>query len=160
MTYTFPAALLICVLSLCTASAVLAAPASETVPAASRQQNAPAKKVIPAKKAPSKKAAPVKKRAPVASKSKSAHEVAKTPLPPAQLDLSLPSNMVRHLQPLGTMPQPKNVPLLPPMFAEKPTDNSAFQINGRLLSNEMQLQLRNEERREVEGAALDFEFKQ
>lgn len=113
-----------------------------------------------AKKAPAKKAAPTKKRAPIASKSKSAHEVAKTQLPPAELDLSLPSNMVRHLQPLGTMPQPKNVPLLPPMFAEKPTDNSAFQINGRLLSNEMQLQLRNEERREVEGAALDFQFKQ
>ena len=67
--------------------------------------------------------------------------------------------MVRHLQPLGTMPQPKNVPLLPPMFGEKPVDNSAFQINGRLLSNEMQLQMRNEERRDVEGAALDFEFK-
>jgi hypothetical protein len=58
------------------------------------------------------------------------------------------------------MPAPKNVPLLPPMFGEKPADNSAFQINGRLLSNEMKLQLRNEERREVEGAALDFEFKQ
>ena len=45
------------------------------------------------------------------------------------------------------------------MFGEKPVDNSAFQINGRLLSNEMQLQMRNEERRDVEGAALDFEFK-
>jgi len=166
MTYTFPAALLICVLSLCNAGAVVAAPASETAPAASTQQKAPAKKVAPAKKAPvakkapAKKAAPAKKRAPIASKSKSAHEVAKTQLPPAELDLSLPSNMVRHLQPLGTMPQPKNVPLLPPMFAEKPTDNSAFQINGRLLSNEMKLQLRNEERREVEGAALEFQFKQ
>ena len=83
-----------------------------------------------------------------------------TQLPPAQLDLSLPSDMVRHLQPIGTMPKPKSVPLLPPMFGEKPTDNSAFQINGRLLSNEMKLQLRNEERREVEGAALEFEFKQ
>jgi len=160
MTYTFPAALLICLLSLGNASVVLAAPAGGAAPAANTQQKAPAKKVVPAKKAPAKKAAPAKKRAPIASKSKSAHEVAKTPLPPAQLDLSLPSNMVRHLQPLGTMPQPKNVPLLPPMFAEKPTDNSAFQINGRLLSNEMQLQLRNEERRDVEGAALDFEFKQ
>jgi len=160
MTYTFPAALLICLLSLGNAGVVLAAPAGGAAPAANTQQKAPAKKVVPAKKAPAKKAAPTKKRAPIASKSKSAHEVAKTPLPPAQLDLSLPSNMVRHLQPLGTMPQPKNVPLLPPMFAEKPTDNSAFQINGRLLSNEMQLQLRNEERRDVEGAALDFEFKQ
>ena len=40
------------------------------------------------------------------------------------------------------------------------TRAAPFQLNGRLLSNEMQLQLRNEERREVEGAALDFEFKQ
>lgn len=106
-----------------------------------------------------KKTAKVKKRAPTASKSKSAREVAQTKLAPAQLDLSLPQEMVRHLQPLGTMPQPRNVPLLPPMFDEKPVDNSAFQINGRLLSNEMQLQMRNEERRDVEGAALDFEFK-
>ncbi|SEE91261.1 hypothetical protein SAMN04490198_3494 [Pseudomonas palleroniana] len=144
-------------LILCNVGAVLAAsPVTETKPAAQAQQKTQAKKTTPAKK----KAAPVKKRAPIASKSKSAHEVAQTKLPPAQLDLSLPADMVRHLQPIGTMPKPKSVPLLPPMFGEKPTDNSAFQINGRLLSNEMKLQLRNEERREVEGAALDFEFKQ
>lgn len=137
-------------------------PVADNKPAASTQQKNPAKKPIPDKKAPAvkKKAATVKKRAPVASKSKSAHEVAQTKLPPAQLDLSLPSDMVKLLQPIGTMPKPKSVPLLPPMFAEKPADNSAFQINGRLLSNEMKLQLRNEERRDVEGAALDFEFKQ
>jgi len=161
MTSTFPAALLICLLSLC-AGVVLAAPVSERAAAVSTEHTSPvAKKTAPPPKKPiAKKATPAKKRAPVASKSKSAHEVARTKLPPAQLDLSLPSDMVRHLQPLGTMPKPKNVPLLPPMFEEKPADNSAFQINGRLLSNEMQLQLRNEERREVEGAALDFEFKQ
>ena len=39
------------------------------------------------------------------------------------------------------------------------TRQSPFQLNGRLINNEMQLQLRNEERREVEGAALEFEFK-
>jgi len=150
-------------LSLCNVGTVLAAsPVTSDKPAASSQQKPPAKKPAPAKKAPEtkKKAAAVKKRAPIATKSKSAHEVAQTKLPPAQLDLSLPSDMVRHLQPLGTVPKPKSVPLLPPMFGEKPTDNSAFQINGRLLSNEMKLQLRNEERREVEGAALEFEFKQ
>ena len=150
-------------LSLCNVGTVLAAsPVTSDKPAASSQQKPPAKKPAPAKKAPEtkKKAATVKKRAPIATKSKSAHEVAQTKLPPAQLDLSLPSDMVRHLQPLGTVPKPKSVPLLPPMFGEKPTDNSAFQINGRLLSNEMKLQLRNEERREVEGAALEFEFKQ
>ena len=150
-------------LRLCNVGTVLAAsPVTPDKSAASSQQKPPAKKPAPAKKAPEtkKKAATVKKRAPIATKSKSAHEVAQTKLPPAQLDLSLPSDMVRHLQPLGTVPKPKSVPLLPPMFGEKPTDNSAFQINGRLLSNEMKLQLRNEERREVEGAALEFEFKQ
>ena len=150
-------------LSLCNVGTVLAAaPVTQSKPVASTEQKTPAKKPAPAKKAPAakKKPAVVKKRAPVASKSKSAHEVAQTKLPPAKLDLSLPTEMVRHLQPIGTMPKPKSVPLLPPMFAEKPTDNSAFQINGRLLSNQMQLQLRNEERRDIEGAALDFEFKQ
>lgn len=161
MTYIFPAALLICLAGLCNATPVLAAPASAPIVlAAAEQKPAPAKKTVQAKKpAPVKKTAKVKKRAPTASKSKSAREVAQTKLAPAQLGLSLPQEMVRHLQPLGTMPQPRNVPLLPPMFDEKPVDNSAFQINGRLLSNEMQLQMRNEERRDVEGAALDFEFK-
>ncbi len=162
MISTFRATLVIGLLTLCNVSTLLAAaPVAENKPAASAQKS-PAKKPAPAKKAPAtqKKAVATKKRAPVASKSKSAHEVAQTTLPPAKLDLSLPPEMVRHLQPIGTMPKPKSVPLLPPMFGEKPSDNSAFQINGRLLSNEMKLQLRNEERREVEGAALDFEFKQ
>ncbi|TFY93580.1 translation initiation factor 2 [Pseudomonas nabeulensis] len=163
MTSIFRAALVIGLLSLCNVSPLLAAsPVTPNKPAASTQPKSPAKKAAPVKKAAvaKKKAAPVKKRAPIATKSKSAHEVAQTKLPAAQLDLSLPSDMVRHLQPIGTMPKPKSAPLLPPMFGEKPTDNSAFQINGRLISNEMKLQLRNEERREVEGAALEFEFKQ
>lgn len=163
MTSIFRVTLVIGLLSLCNVSGVLAAtPVGDSTPAASVEQKASVKKPTPVRKAPAtqKKAAASKKRAPVASKSKSAHEVAQTKLPPAQLDLSLPSDMVRLLQPIGTMPKPKSVPLLPPMFGEKPTDNSAFQINGRLLSNEMKLQLRNDERRDVEGAALDFEFKQ
>ena len=162
MTSIFRVTLVIGLLSLCNVGTVLAAPpVADSKPTVSAEQKPSAKKPTPAKKAPTqKKAASTKKRAPVASKSKSAHEVAQTKLPPAQLDLSLPSDMVRLLQPIGTMPKPKSVPLLPPMFGEKPTDDSAFQINGRLLSNEMKLQLRNDERRDVEGAALDFEFKQ
>ena len=159
MIYFIRAVLVISLLSLCNVGAVLAAtPVTDAKPAASGEQKTPEKKTAPVKKAPvaKKKSAAVKKRA----ASKSSREVAQTQLPPAQLDLSLPSDMVRHLQPLGTVPKPKSVPLLPQMFGEKPTDNSAFQINGRLLSNEMNLQLRNEERRDVEGAALEFEFKQ
>ncbi|WP_460134686.1 translation initiation factor 2 [Pseudomonas sp. S1_E04] len=162
MTSIVRAVVVIGLFSLCNVSTALAAaPVTEDKPVASSQQTPAAKKSASAEQAAAaKKKATKKKRAATAKKSKSAQEVAQTKLPPAQLDLSLPSDMVRHLQPLGTMPQPKSVPLLPPMFGEKPTDNSAFQINGRLLSNEMKLQLRNEERREVEGAALDFEFKQ
>lgn len=134
---------------------VVAAAAQEN-PAASATKNAPKKPVV-VKKTPAKKAAPAKKkRAPVASKSKSAHEVAKTQLPPAKLDLSLPHEMVEQLQPPGKVLSPKRESLLPSMFGEKP---GPFQLNGRLLSNEMQLPLRNE-RNEVDGAALDFEFKQ
>jgi hypothetical protein len=135
---------------------VVAAAAQEK-PAASATKN-PGKTPAVVKKAPAKKAANTrKKRAPVASKSKSAREIAKTRLPPAKLDLSLPNEMVEELKPPGTVPLPKREPLLPPMFGEKP---GPFQLNGRLLSNEMQLPLRNQERNEVEGAALEFEFKQ
>lgn len=109
------------------------------------------------KKSPGQKNATVKKRRPVASKSKSAREVAKTKLPPAKLDLSLPKDMVEDLKPKGTVELPKREAILPQMFGEK---DNGFQLNGRLLSNEMELQLRNEARRDVEGAALDFEFKQ
>ena len=138
------------------AAAVQEKPAA-SAPASKTASKAVADKKAQTKKAPQKKAAPVKKRPPIASKSKPASEVAKTRLPPAKLDLSLPKDMVQQLKPAGTVPMPKHDAILPQMFGEK---NSGFQLNGRLLSNEMQLQLRNEERREVEGAALDFEFKQ
>ncbi|MEJ3577079.1 translation initiation factor 2 [Pseudomonas fragi] len=114
-----------------------------------------------AQPAASEKKAPVKKREPIASKSRSAHDIAKKRLPSAKLDLHLPPEMVRQLRPLGTVPMPAHKPLLPNMFGEKSVEESPFQLNGRLLSNEMDLQLRNDYRRnEIEGAALDFEFKQ
>ncbi len=112
------------------------------------------KKAVPAEHSRQKT---VKKRTPVASRSKSSSEVAKTKLPPATLDLSLPKEMVQELKPKGTVSLPKHEGILPQFFGEK---TSGFQLNGRLLSNEMQLQLRNEERRDIDGAALDFEFKQ
>ena len=69
--------------------------------------------------------------------------------------------MVRQLRPLGTVPMPAHKPLLPNMFGDKTAQDSPFQLNGRLISNEMGLQLRNEARQnEIEGAALEFEFKQ
>ncbi|MHC8406393.1 translation initiation factor 2 [Pseudomonas sp. TMB3-21] len=158
----FPAVWLsICLLVTFQASSVIAAPAQEK-PAASAAPDKPAtaRKVAPAKKAtPAKKpAAKVKKRAPISSKSKSAREIAKTKLPSVPIDLSLPEDMAEELKPEGTVTLPKREPLLPQMFGDKP-GSEAFQLNGRLISNEMQLQLRNDERRDVDGAALEFEFK-
>lgn len=83
------------------------------------------------------------------------------PLPKARLDLSLPSDMVRELKPqVGGAAPIARKPLLPAMFSDKPeADDSPFQLNGRLISNEMQLQLRNDSRKEVEGAAIEFQFR-
>ncbi|KPN93977.1 hypothetical protein [Pseudomonas nunensis] len=147
----------ICLMLTAIPQGVMAAAATEK-PAASSTKATPKKPVVAKKAVPvKKKAAPIKKRAPIASKSKSASEVVKTTqLPPANLDLSLPQHMVEELKPIGTVPLPKHDGAFPQMFGDKTSD---FQLNGRLLSNEMQLQLRNEERREVEGAALEFEFK-
>ena len=151
----FPAALLLVCLFISTQPLCVMAASAQEKPAASMpsKKTAATKQTVPVKKKP----AAVKKRPPIASKSKSASEVAKTQLPSANLDLSLPKDMVEELDPVGAVPLPKREPILPQMFGDK---SSQFQLNGRLISNEMQLQLRNEERREIEGAALEFEFKQ
>jgi hypothetical protein len=85
-----------------------------------------------------------------------------TSLDNAKLDLSLPPELAKELKPVATVTPKPRKPLLPPMFGDKEesTDGGPFQLNGRLLSNEMQLQMRNDNRRDVEGAALDFKFKQ
>lgn len=87
-------------------------------------------------------------------------DVIAAPLPKPRLDLSLPLSMVGQLQPGSASDAQLHRPLLPAMFGEKPKEESPFQLNGRLLSNEMQLQLRNDSRQEVEGAAIEFQFKQ
>ena len=155
---TFSAAwLLICLsVSVQPAPAIAASAQDESSNGSSQTQettDTPVKTAEPAEK----RAEMVKSRAPIAHKSKSASEVAKTRLPSAHLDLRLPRDMVQALKPVGTVPLSPREPLLPEMFGDK---NSPFQLNGKLLNNEMQLQLRNEERREVDGALLEFEFKQ
>jgi hypothetical protein len=146
----FPAVwLLICLL-------VSVQPASVKAESVQAKPTASDAKATPKKTAPVKKPTAVKKRPPNAAKSKPASAVVKTPVPSANLDLSLPKDMVEELKPVGTVPLPKREPVLPQMFGDK---SSQFQLNGRLINNEMQLQMRNEERHEVEGAALEFEFK-
>jgi hypothetical protein len=152
-----------------------AAPAKTEV---AKKISTPAKAAAVEKKNPSANArsakvkadnAEVANRAPVASKTKPAAQVVKeTRLPKAKLDLSLPPDMVKQLTPPPNVitagnkaksPPAGSKPLLPKMFPDTNAE-SDFQLQGRLLSNEMELQLRNEARKEVDGAALDFKFKQ
>ncbi|MEI2831945.1 hypothetical protein [Pseudomonas mosselii] len=144
------------VIALCFTLPWLSAGAVQAVEPAAKAQgvhkpanNAPTK--VPAK--PVAKVKPKPKARPVSK------AVAK-PLPQPKVDLSLPKDMVKHLEPdLGGGPVVRK-PLLPSMFPTKPeSDSSPFQLNGRLISNEMQLQLRNDSRRDVEGAAIEFEFR-
>ncbi|EIK94938.1 hypothetical protein PMM47T1_19506 [Pseudomonas sp. M47T1] len=133
-----------------------AVPAKKSVKAAP-----PAKKAPAAPKKPPAKVAPVKK--PVASKTKSRKDAdaIAADLPKQKIDLTLPKSMVNTLEPqkkIDAAAPARDKSLLPSYFDEKKSED--FQLNGRLLSNELQLQRRNDNSREVEGAALDFEFKQ
>ena len=160
------AVVVLCGLGLCTSGSALAVPAPESMLVAQAQasatphRNKPAQ--APAKAKPKTKPAATKKPPARAAKSgkRKTSEVIAAPLPKARLDLSLPPEMVKDLQPPSQAEAQPRRQLLPALFGEKPASESPFQLNGRLLSNEMQLQLRNDSRQDVEGAAIDFEFKQ
>jgi len=157
-------ALLFCLAPLCFSSGALQA--ASTAPVA-----APARAVTASKAAAGKASTPpakaaVRKKAkakPVArNKRKAVSKAVAKPVPKAKLDLSLPTHLVDKLEPeVNTLSSQRRKPLLPSMFPDNPpADDSPFQLNGRLINNEMQLQLRNDSRREVEGAAIDFQFRQ
>ncbi|GLR34617.1 hypothetical protein GCM10011247_00140 [Pseudomonas plecoglossicida] len=145
-------ALIVCLAPLCLPVGVTQA----AQPVAKEQRKA----ARPAVKQTAKQTAkPVKSKARPARKPIS--KVVSEPLPNATVDLRLPAEMVKDLEPNVGTSTTRRKPLLPAMFTEKPqNDDSPFQLNGRLISNEMQLQLRNDSRREVEGAAIEFEFRQ
>ncbi|QBF26005.1 translation initiation factor 2 [Pseudomonas tructae] len=139
----------------CTSAAV-----AESAPAGKAPVTKSAK---PAAKPKQAKTPAVRKKAATKATQRSARKNAKAapaPLPKAKLDLSLPSGLVKDMKPDSQEQAPLPKPLLPYLFGEKPPSDSPFQLNGRLISNEMQLQLRNESRKDVEGAAIEFEFKQ
>ncbi|WP_411563519.1 hypothetical protein [Pseudomonas shirazensis] len=155
-------ALLFCLVPLCFSSGALQAASTAPVAApakAASKVTAGKASTRPAKAAVRKKA----KAKPVArSKRKAVSKAVAKPVPKAKLDLSLPTHLVDKLEPeVNTLSSQRRKPLLPSMFPENPpADDSPFQLNGRLINNEMQLQLRNDSRREVEGAAIDFQFRQ
>lgn len=152
--------LILCLLGLSLGTGTATAQTA-TAPATKKaQQAAAAKPAVRNKQA--KPAAP--KKAPSAKvvrhKARKPAKPVPAPLPSAKVDLSLPADLVKDLKPSTQDPVSTPKPLLPYLFGEKPPSDSPFQLNGRLLSNEMQLQLRNDARQDIEGAAIEFEFKQ
>jgi hypothetical protein len=152
-------ALILCLAPLCYFGAV--AQAAQPEGQAQAAQSKPAQKAAakPAPKQVVKKASNSKAK----PASKPVSKAVATPLPKPKLDLSLPAELVGGLKPdVGSAASiQRRAPLLPAMFTEKPqVSDSPFQLNGRLISNEMQLQLRNDSRHDVEGAVIDFEFRQ
>ncbi|WP_342622803.1 translation initiation factor 2 [Pseudomonas alkylphenolica] len=143
-----------------TGNAVAQTPAAAT-PGKPASTSTKAKPNVQQKQA---KPAPVSKKPaakPVRHKAAKSSKAAPAPLPRAKVDLRLPAEMVKDLKPATQDPVSTPKPLLPYLFGEKPPADSPFQLNGRLLSNEMQLQLRNDARQQdIEGAAIEFEFKQ
>ncbi len=78
---------------------------------------------------------------------------ANEPLPPVKLDLRLPSEAVKQIEPGHKLARKasREESLLPPMFVERQA-SSPFQLNGRLITKERE--------DAIEGAELRFEFKQ
>jgi len=149
------AALIICIAPFCLPCGVVqvAQPAAQVQAVHEKAKSKP-----PAK--PAAKAKPASSKAKPKAKPRPVSKAVSQPLPKARLDLSLPTDMVKNLEPEVGDSSTRRKPLLPAMFTEKPeTSDSPFQLNGRLISNEMQLQLRNDSRHDVEGAAIDFEFR-
>ncbi|WP_407310597.1 translation initiation factor 2 [Pseudomonas sp. nanlin1] len=159
-----------CLLWACLAASPVLAESGQASSSAPGAADAPAASAAPAKAADKAKAkakpaaaAKAKKKPAAKTASRKKADAVAADVPEAKLDLTLPKDMVHDLQPPGQVRNqvpPTRKTLLPALFAEKPAADTPFQLNGRLLNNEMQLQMRNESRRDVEGAALDFEFKQ
>lgn len=124
--------------------------ASETPRPTAKPEQKPAAK-------PKADAKPVAKAAqPATSPAGNARKPEKTELPKAKLDLRLPKHLVDKLEPEIVEERKAEEPLLPPMFTEKAPTEGPFQLNGKLLTNEKE----DDYWRSVEGAELQFEFKQ
>lgn len=148
------------VLILCLALPWLPGASVQAAQVQTKSEVSQSKTAKPAVKTPVKTASKPASKPKPKPKSKPVSKAASKPLPNPKLDLSLPTEMVKNLKPDVGNASSTRKPLLPSMFPEKPaSDDSPFQLNGRLISNEMQLQLRNDSRRDVEGAAIDFEFR-
>lgn len=141
---------------------VLPEPEPEPEPAA-QSTGRPQAPALSGQTSPAKSLTPAEPPVKPARKAPAAARVAAQKLPALPLDLSLPHELVEQLQP--GQPIPDIVPrpaLLPPLFVEKPAPASAFQLSGKLITNDLDREKLESDNYfdKVEGAQLNFEFHQ
>lgn len=97
-----------------------------------------------------------------AQQRKSSETVKKQKLEKPKLDLHLPKDLVNKLEPevAGEKGEGTATTLLPPMFVEKPAQQSSFEMGGRLITNEHSRDLDKDASYwdTVDGAELQFKF--
>lgn len=84
---------------------------------------------------------------------------ARTKLAPIKLNLSLPPELVENIEFGKPLAAVEEVPVLPPMFGEAKPAPSAYQLSGKLISNERQKDTSDNYLDSVEGAELSIEFR-
>lgn len=129
-------------------------PASAPVGVPAQPESAPLPAPVVKAQAPRPKSA--------ASKPASKSSAKSQKLAPLPLDLSLPHDLVDQLE--HGEPIPEIVPkprLLPPLFGERPAEPSAFQLSGKLITNDLDREKLESDNLldKVEGAQLNFEFR-
>lgn len=138
-------------------------PAGKAAPSAHGQKpHAAAKpKAKPHNKAPAK--THPKAAAKAQSDAQSKAELHK-PLPHVNLDLRLPKEMLHGLTPGDSVAPPTAAEkrLLPPLFVEKPKEETPFQIGGRLIQRERGERVDPNDdswHSDIRGAELQFQFR-
>jgi hypothetical protein len=85
---------------------------------------------------------------------------ARTKLAPIKLNLSLPPELVKGMGFGKPVAEAHRVPVLPSMFGEAKPEPSAYQLTGKLITNERQNEASDNYFNSVEGAQLSIEFRQ
>lgn len=152
------------------AAPAVTAPASTPAPKPAAEQpredeaKPAAAKAVASPKAPAVEAA-IKPEAKAPSKTpaqvrKPVDPVVKEPLPPVKLDLRLPKDLVRQMDPDDPITVIEEKPILPPMFGEK-AGQSPFEVGGRLIQREPNEREANDDswHSDIRGAELQFKFR-